>query len=95
MYREARGLCQQIINCPYFLNSPCGLRMFESRISKQQHNLACMVDIRNSNQVLVRKPEGSEPHGRHKFCLKEVGCEAVEWLHLAQNRVQWWAFVNL
>jgi hypothetical protein len=26
--------------------------------------------------------------------LKDVGCEGVDWIHLAQNRVQWCAIVN-
>jgi hypothetical protein len=26
--------------------------------------------------------------------LKETGCEDVNWIHLAQDRDQWWAVVN-
>jgi hypothetical protein len=26
--------------------------------------------------------------------LKEIGCEVVDRIHLAQERVQWWALVN-
>jgi len=26
--------------------------------------------------------------------LKEIGCEGVYWIHLAQDRVQWLVFVN-
>jgi hypothetical protein len=26
--------------------------------------------------------------------LREVGCEDVDWLHLDQDRDQWWALVN-
>jgi hypothetical protein len=29
-----------------------------------------------------------------KMHLKEIGCEGVNWIHLAQNRVQWRALVN-
>jgi hypothetical protein len=27
--------------------------------------------------------------------LQEVGCEGVDWIHLAQDRDQWWALVDL
>jgi hypothetical protein len=26
--------------------------------------------------------------------LEEIGCEGVDWIHLAQNNVQWRAIVN-
>jgi hypothetical protein len=26
--------------------------------------------------------------------VKEVGWESVDWIHLAQDRDQWWAHVN-
>jgi hypothetical protein len=26
---------------------------------------------------------------------KLLGCEAVNWIHLAQDRDQWWALVNM
>jgi hypothetical protein len=26
--------------------------------------------------------------------VKETGCEVVDWIHVAQDRVQWWAVVN-
>jgi len=29
------------------------------------------------------------------ICLKEIGCEDVEWIHLAQDRIQWWVLVNM
>jgi hypothetical protein len=27
--------------------------------------------------------------------LREIVWEGVDWIHLAQNRVQWWALVNM
>jgi len=27
--------------------------------------------------------------------LREIGCEGVDWMHLAQDREQWWALVNM
>jgi hypothetical protein len=28
------------------------------------------------------------------MCLREIGCEGVGWIHLAQDEDQWWAVVN-
>jgi hypothetical protein len=30
-----------------------------------------------------------------KMDLKEIGWEGVDWIHLAQDRDQWQAFVNI
>jgi len=27
--------------------------------------------------------------------LREIGCESVDWMHLTQDRDQWWAVVNM
>jgi hypothetical protein len=32
--------------------------------------------------------------GNIKVDLKEIGCEDVDWIHLAQDRLFWWAVVN-
>jgi hypothetical protein len=29
-----------------------------------------------------------------KMGLKETGCEVIDWVYPAQDRIQWWAFVN-
>jgi len=26
--------------------------------------------------------------------LREIGCEGVKWIEVAQNRIHWWIFVN-
>jgi hypothetical protein len=52
---------------------------------------------------LFGRPEGKGPLGipRHrweaniKMDLREIGINGVNWVWLAQNRVQWWAFVNM
>jgi hypothetical protein len=51
---------------------------------------------------LVGKPEGKRPLGRHwrkwgdniKLYLRETWINGANWTHLAQNKVQWRAFVN-
>jgi hypothetical protein len=53
-------------------------------------------------RILVGKPEGKRPLGKHKYgwegnikmALQEVGCGFVEWIDLAQDRYRWGARVN-
>jgi hypothetical protein len=52
--------------------------------------------------VLVGRPEGKRPLGRLrriwddyiKTDLRETGIDGANWIQLAQDRVEWWAFVN-
>jgi hypothetical protein len=61
-----------------------------------------MVEKRNTNRVLVEKPEGKIPLGKSrrrwgnniKTDLKEIGWESVEWINLADVRDKWRAVVN-
>jgi hypothetical protein len=54
-------------------------------------------------RVLVGRPEGKRPLGRHgcrwednfKLDLRDIGINGANWIQLAQDRVQWWAFVNM
>jgi hypothetical protein len=51
---------------------------------------------------LVGRPEGKRPLGRPrrrwedniKLELREIGIDGGNCIQLAQDRVQWWAFVN-
>jgi hypothetical protein len=55
--------------------------------------------------VLIRKPDGNRPLGRCNYryeCnikilvdLKEIGWKGVDWIHLAEDRDQWHALVDV
>jgi hypothetical protein len=53
-------------------------------------------------RVLVGRPEGKRPLGRPrcrweyniKMDLREIGIDRANWIQLAQDRIQWRAFVN-
>jgi hypothetical protein len=53
--------------------------------------------MRNAHKISVGKSDWKRPFGRprrrredyNKKDFKEMGCENVEWLQLAQDRVQW------
>jgi hypothetical protein len=59
--------------------------------------------MRNAYNILIGEPEGKRPLGRPrhrwedniKMDLKEMGWEGVDWLHVAEDRDQWWALVNM
>jgi hypothetical protein len=60
-------------------------------------------EMKNAYNTLVGKSEGKRPLGRPRFRwennirmdLRKIGCEGVEWMHLAQDRDQWQALVNM
>jgi hypothetical protein len=61
-----------------------------------------MGERKNAYRVLVGKPEGKRPLGRHrrrweyniKKELQEVGCGGVDWIDLAQDSDRWRTPVN-
>jgi hypothetical protein len=61
-----------------------------------------MREARDVYRVLVGRPEGKRSLGRPrrgwddnvKMDLREIGINGANWSRLAQNSVQWWAFVN-
>jgi hypothetical protein len=61
-----------------------------------------MGERRGACRVFVGRPEGKRPLGRPrlrwedniKIDLGEIGIDMANWIWLAQDRVQWRAFVN-
>jgi hypothetical protein len=61
-----------------------------------------MGEGRGVYRVLVGRPEGKRPLGRPrrrwedniKLDLREIRIDEANSIQLAQDRVQWWAFVN-
>ena len=66
-------------------------------------HIARMEDSRNAYRVLVGRTEGKRPSGRPrrrwednvKMDLREVGCDAGDWIDLAQDRAYAWEVMNL
>jgi hypothetical protein len=62
-----------------------------------------MGEGRGVYRVLVGRPEGKRPLGRPrcrwedniKMYLREIGIDGANQIQLAQDKVQWWAFVNM
>jgi len=62
-----------------------------------------MVEGRSVYRVLVGRPEGKRPLGtpmcrwedNSKMNLMKVGINGLNWIRLAQDRLQWQAFVSM
>jgi len=65
-------------------------------------HMARMGEERGVYRVLVGRPEGKRSLGKHmsswedsnNMDLREIGIERANWIRLAQDRVQWRAFVR-
>jgi hypothetical protein len=65
-------------------------------------HVACIVEGRGVYRVLVGRPIGKSPLGiprcrwedNIKMDLREIGIDEANWIRLAQDMVQWRAFVN-
>jgi hypothetical protein len=78
-------------------SSPTIARVIKSRRMRWAGHVAQMGEERGVYRVLVRTPEGKGPLGRPRrgwedninMDLQEVGCEAMDWIELAQDRYRW------
>jgi hypothetical protein len=83
-------------------SSPNIVRVNKPRRMRWAGHVARMGEGRGVYRVLVGRPEGKRPLGRPrrrwedniKMDLREIGIDGANWIQLAQDRVQWRAFVN-
>jgi hypothetical protein len=76
--------------------------VINSRRMRWAGHVSCINVMENASKILVGNPEGNGPLGRpshrwennSRLNLREIGGEDVDWIHLAQDRDQWWAGVN-
>jgi hypothetical protein len=83
-------------------SSPNIVRVIKSRRMRWAGHVARMGEGTGLYRVLVGRPEGKRPSGRPrrrwednvKMDLREIGIDGANWIRLAQDKVQWRAFVN-
>jgi hypothetical protein len=76
--------------------------MIKSRRMRWEGHIVRIGEEKNAYRILVRKPEGRRPLGRPrgrcvgniKIYLREIGCDGMDWIDLAQERDYWRALVN-
>jgi hypothetical protein len=61
-----------------------------------------MGEIINAYTSFIRKPKGKTALERWRCRgednisnYNEMGMEGMDWIHLAEDRVRWWALVNV
>jgi hypothetical protein len=82
-------------------SSPNIVRVIKSRRMRWAGHVAHMGEGKGVYRVLVGRPEGKRPLGRTRYRwednikmdLREIGIDGANWIQLAQDRVQWRAFV--
>ena len=92
---EWRKLRNNELNDLY--SSPNNVRVIKLRRMRWAGHVARMGERRGVYRVLVGKPEGKRPLGRHrrgwedniKIDLQEMGCEGMDWIEMAQDRDRW------
>jgi hypothetical protein len=87
-----RKLHSEEINNLYCL--PNIIRMIKSRRMRWAWHVARMGKKRNPYRVLVGKSEGKGLLGRPRH-HKEIGWGGMDWIHVAQDRDQWRALLNM
>jgi hypothetical protein len=84
-------------------SSPNNFRVMKSRRMRWAGHVTRMGEGRGVYRVLIGSPEGRRPLGRPrrrwedniKMVLREIGIDEVNWIPLAQDRVQWRPFVRM
>jgi hypothetical protein len=102
--REVDGSWRKLRNDDLYnlYSSPNIVRVIKARRMRWAGHMARMEKRRGVYRVLVGKPEGKRPLRRPsrrwedniKLDLREIGIDGANWIRLAQDRVQWRAFVN-
>jgi hypothetical protein len=80
----------------YSLPSTSIIRMIKSKSMRWAGHISQMGVKRNAYRILVGKPEGERPLGRPicrwmdniKMDLREIVCNGMDWIDLAQDRDQ-------
>jgi hypothetical protein len=83
-------------------SSPNIVRVLKSRRMRWAGHVARMGEVKCVYRVLVGRPECKRPLGRRrhrwedniKLDFREMGIDGVNWIHLAQDMVQWRTSVN-
>jgi hypothetical protein len=83
-------------------SSPNIVGVIKLRRMRWAGHVTRMDEGRGAYRVLVGRPKGKRPLGRPrrrwedniKMDLRETGINGANWVQLAQDRVQWRAFVN-
>jgi hypothetical protein len=73
-------------------SSPNIVRVIKARRLRWVGHVTHMREGRGVYRVLVGKSEGKRPLGRFRHRWEDGW---GDWIQLAQDRVQWWAFVNM
>jgi hypothetical protein len=79
------------------------VKVIKLRIMRWAGHVARIGEEKGVYRVLVGRPEGKRPLGRPrhrwedniKLDLREIGFDGVNWIQLAQDRVQWWSCLNM
>jgi hypothetical protein len=81
-------------------SSPNDIRMMRLR-AVMDGDVERMREMQNAYKILVGKSKGKRQLGRSRStwknirkCLKEIGWDSLDWIHLAKDRDRWRALVN-
>jgi hypothetical protein len=90
-----RKLYNELHNLYFSLNI---LRMIKTRRLRRAGHVTRMGEGRGAYRILIGKSEGKRPLGRLRcrweYSIREIGIDGANCIQLAQDRVQWRAFVN-